>query len=182
MWNRNQYGLVATAMAKDNPLFGVGVCTYQTIAFDYVPDSPLPPDNAQNWLRHEFVEFGAIGSVGWILWYGLFAIFVLRVKRDDAPATWISRGMLVAFGALSMFGMPGQAIAVVITFWTIAFWYASLTGTVRGVGSLPRLTWATVFAIAIIAGAGTAAMSDEVSSRACPGFYMAYRMASRPLR
>ena len=124
-----------------------------------MPDSPLPPDNAQNWLRHEFVEFGAIGSVGWILWFVLFAIFVLKVRRDDAPGTWISRGMLVAFGAISMFGMPGQAITVAITFWTIAFWHASLTGTVRGGGVLPRWTWATVFAIAIIAGAGTAAMA-----------------------
>jgi hypothetical protein len=159
MWNRNQYGAAATAMAKDNPLFGVGVGTYQTIAFDYVRDTPLPPDNAQNWLRHEFVEFGAIGSLGWILWFVLFAIFVLRVKRDDSPGTWITRGMLVAFGVISMFGMPGQAVAVAITFWTIAFWYASLTGTVHGGGVLPRWTWATVFAIAIIAGAGTATMA-----------------------
>jgi hypothetical protein len=159
MWNRNRYGLAATAMAKDHPLFGVGVGTYQTIAFDYVPDGPLQPDNAQNWLRHEFVEFGAIGSLGWIIWFVLFAIFVLKVKLDDAPGTWITRGMLVAFGAISMFGMPGQAVTVAITFWTIAFWYASLNGPVRGGGVLSRWTWATVFAIAIIAGAGTAAMA-----------------------
>ena len=159
MWNRNRYGLAATAMAKDNPWFGVGVGTYHTIAFDYVPDGALQPDNAQNWLRHEFVEFGAIGSLGWIVWFVLFAIFVLRFRRDDAPGTWITRGMLIAFGAISMFGMPGQAVTVAITFWTIAFWYASLTGRVRGGGRLPRWTWATVCAIAIVAGAGTAAMA-----------------------
>jgi hypothetical protein len=159
MWNRNQYGAAATAMAKDNPLFGVGVGTYQTIAVDYVRDLTLPPDNAQNWLRHQFVEFGAIGSLGWILWFVLFAICVLRVKRDDAPGTWITRGMLVAFGAISMLGMPGQAVVVAITFWTIGFWYVSFTGTVHGGGVLPRWTWATVFAIAIIAGAGTATMA-----------------------
>jgi hypothetical protein len=159
MWNRNRYGAAATAMAKDNPLFGVGVGTYQTIAFDYVHDISLPPDNAQNWLRHEFVEFGAIGSLGWILWFVLFAIFVLRVKRDDAPGTWITRGMLVAFGAISMLGMPGQAVVVAITFWTIAFWYTSFTGRVHGGGVLPRWTWASVCAIALIAGAGTATMA-----------------------
>jgi hypothetical protein len=146
-------------MAKDNPLFGVGVGTYQTIAVDYVRDLTLPPDNAQNWLRHQFVEFGAIGSLGWILWFVLFAICVLRVKRDDAPGTWITRGMLVAFGAISMLGMPGQAVVVAITFWTIGFWYVSFTGTVHGGGVLPRWMWATVFAIAIIAGAGTATMA-----------------------
>jgi hypothetical protein len=159
MWNRNRYGAAATAMAKDNPLFGVGVGTYQTIAVDYVHDLTLPPDNAQNWLRHEVVEFGAIGSLGWILWFVLFAIFVLQVKRDDAPGTWITRGMLVAFGAISMLGMPGQAIVVAITFWTIAFWYVSFIGTVHGGGVLPRWTWATVIAVAIIAGAGTATMA-----------------------
>jgi hypothetical protein len=159
MWNRNRYGSAATAMAKDNPLFGVGVGTYQTIAFDYVRDISLPPDNAQNWLRHEFVEFGAIGSLGWILWFVLFAIFVLRVKRDDAPGTWITRGMLVAFGVISMFGMPGQAVVVAVTFWTVAFWYVSLTGRVKGGGVLPRWTWASVLASAIIAGAGTATMA-----------------------
>jgi hypothetical protein len=159
MWNRNRYGLAATAMAKDNPLFGVGVGTYNTIAFDYAPDAPLQPDNAQNWLRHEFVEFGAIGSLGWIVWFVSFAVFVLKFRRDDAPGTWITRGMLIAFGAISMFGMPGQAVTVAITFWTIAFWYASLTGRVRGGGRLPRWTWAIVCAIAIVAGAGTAAMA-----------------------
>jgi len=159
MWNRNRYGLAATAMAKDNPLFGVGVGTYHTIAFDYVPGAPLQPDNAQNWLRHEFVEFGAIGSLGWIVWFVLFAIFVLKFRRNDALGTWITRGMLIAFGAISMFGMPGQAVTVAITFWTIAFWYASLTGRVCGGGRLPRWTWAVVCAIAIVAGAGTAAMA-----------------------
>src|SRR5262249_37329162 len=159
MWNRNRYGAAATAMAKDNPLFGVGVGTYQNIAFDYVRDISLPPANPQNWLRHRFVEFGAIGSLGWILWFVLFAIFVLRIKRGDAPGTWITRGMLVAFGVISMFGMPGQAVVVAITFWTIAFWYASFTGTVHGGGALPRWIWASVFAIAIIAGAGTAMMA-----------------------
>jgi hypothetical protein len=159
MWNRNRYGLAATAMAKDNPLFGVGVGTYHTIAFDYVPGAPLQPDNAQNWLRHEFVEFGAIGSLGWIVWFVLFAIFVLKSRRNDALGTWITRGMLIAFGAISMFGMPGQAVTVAITFWTIAFWYASLTGRVCGGGRLPRWTWAVVCAIAIVAGAGTAAMA-----------------------
>ena len=159
MWNRNRYGLAATAMANDNPLFGIGVGTYHTIASDYVPDGPLQPDNAQNWLRHEFVEFGAIGSLGWIVWFVLFAIFVLKFRRDDAPGTWITRGMLIAFGAISMLGMPGQAVTVAMTFWTIAFWYASLTGRVHGGGRLPRWTWAIVCAIAIVAGAGTAAMA-----------------------
>jgi hypothetical protein len=156
MWNRNGYGLVATAMVRDHPLFGIGVGTYHTIAFDYLPDAPLQPDNAQNWLRHEVVEFGAIGSLGWIVWFVLFALFVLHIRRDDAPGTWITRGMLVAFGVISMFGMPGQAVTVAVTFWAVAYWYTSLNGRVRGGGVVPRWTWMAVIAIAVIAGAGTA--------------------------
>jgi len=159
MWNRNRYGLAATAIVKEHPFFGIGVGTYQTIAFDYVSDGPLQPDNAQNWLRHEIVEFGVVGSVGWLIWFVLFAIFVLRFKRTDAPGAWITRGMLVAFGAISMFGMPGQSVAVATTFWAIAFWYSSLNGPVRGGGVLPRWAWSAAFAVAIIAGAGTAAMA-----------------------
>ena len=156
MWNRNGYGFAATAMAKDHPWFGVGVGTYQMIASDYTPDGPLQPDNAQNWLRHQFVEFGAIGSLGWMIWFVLFAVFVLRVKLDDGPGSWITRGMLVAFGAISMFGMPGQAVTVAITFWAIAFWYVSLNGSVRGGGVVPRWTWVAAIVLAMVAGTGTA--------------------------
>jgi hypothetical protein len=156
MWNRNGYGLVATAMVKDNPLFGIGVGTYHTIAFNYLPDSPLQPDNAQNWLRHELAEFGVIGSLGWMLWFALFAIFVLRIGRDDGWDTWITRGMLVAFGAISMFGMPGQAVTVAVTFWAIAFWYTSKKGAIRGGGAVPRWEWVAACAVAMVAGVGTA--------------------------
>jgi hypothetical protein len=55
-----------------------------------------------------------------------------------------------------MFGMPGQAVTVAMTFWAIAFWYASLNGSVRGGGVVPRWTWAVAIAVAVVAGAGTA--------------------------
>ena len=32
------------------------------------------------------------------------------------------RGVLIGFGVASMFGMPAQSIAIVITFWVFAFW------------------------------------------------------------
>jgi O-Antigen ligase len=169
MWNRNRYGLAATAIVKSHPLFGIGVGTYQTIAFDYVSDGPLQPDNAQNWLRHQIVEFGLVGALGWIIWFVSFAIFVLRVNRHDDPGAWITRGILVAFGAISMLGMPGQAVVVAVTFWTIAFWYTSFNTNVRRDAAVPRWTWVAVVVVAAIAGAGTAwdaATSLRVPERA----------------
>jgi O-antigen ligase/polysaccharide polymerase Wzy-like membrane protein len=156
MWNRNRYGLAATAIVKDHPWFGIGVGTYQTIAYDYVSDGPLQPDNAQNWLRHQVVEFGVIGSLGWIIWFVTFALAVLRVRRNESAGTWITRGMLVAFGVISMFGMPGQAVVVAITFWTIAFWYLSFKTSGALDTAVPRWTWAAVITVAVMAGAGTA--------------------------
>ena len=166
MWNRNRYGLAATAIVKSHPLFGIGVGTYQTIAFDYVSDGPLQPDNAQNWLRHQIVEFGLVGALGWIIWFVSFAIFVLRVNRHDDPGAWITRGILVAFGAISMLGMPGQAVVVAVTFWTIAFWYTSFNTNVRRDAAVPRWTWVAVVVVAAIAGAGTA--WDAVTSLRVP--------------
>ena len=32
------------------------------------------------------------------------------------------RGVLIGFGVASMFGMPAQSIAIVITFWVFVFW------------------------------------------------------------
>jgi hypothetical protein len=33
------------------------------------------------------------------------------------------KGALLAFGAISLVGMPAQSLPVTITFWTLAFWY-----------------------------------------------------------
>jgi O-antigen ligase len=156
MWNRNRYGIAATAMVKDNPWFGIGVGTYPTMALDYVADGPLQPDNAQNWLRHEVVEFGLIGSLGWVVWFLAFAVFVFRVTRTDRAGLWITRGMLIAFGAVSMFGMPGQAIMVAVTFWAVVFWHLSFRTERDGNPFVSRWTWVVAVLIAVVAGAGTA--------------------------
>ncbi len=116
-----------------------------------LPSSPrsraaaLPPDNAQNWYRHQFAEFGLFGSLAWIAWVVLFAMFVLRGRKDAPSAAWTGRGVLVAFAAISLLGMPGQEIVVAMTFWTMAFWYvcagrraAAGAGQAAGVGGHRR--------------------------------------------
>jgi hypothetical protein len=158
MWNRNGYGSASTAMIREFPWFGVGVGSFQTILplpeFSDLPGGRLPADNAQNWYRHQFAEFGLIGSLAWIAWVVLFAIFVLRGRKDAPPAAWTARGVLVAFAAISLLGMPGQEIVVAMTFWTMAFWYIALVGApppapVR----LPA--WAAIAAVVAIYAAGT---------------------------
>src|SRR3954452_18425540 len=108
-------------MIRESPLFGMGIGTYHTMAADFAPGGTLPPDNAQNWIRHQVAELGVVGSIGWIAWVVMFGAVVLNVRRDDRPDTWVTRGVLVAFTFISMLGMPGQDVMVAVTFWTFAF-------------------------------------------------------------
>ena len=67
--------------------------------------------------------------------------------------------MLIAFGVLSLMGMPGQDLMVAITFWTIAFWYVSLAGTPPSGRPLSLWTWMGI-AVALVVfavGSSTAA-------------------------
>jgi hypothetical protein len=132
MWNRNDYGSASTAMIGEYPWFGVGVGSFQNLLPEFAAPMEgrrLPPDNAQNWYRHQFAEFGLFGSLGWMAWVVLFAVFVLKGRKDAPPAAWTGRGVLAAFAVISLLGMPGQEIVVAITFWTMAFWYVWLVGT-----------------------------------------------------
>jgi O-antigen ligase/polysaccharide polymerase Wzy-like membrane protein len=153
MWNRNQYGIAATSMFRQNPLFGIGVGAFHTLASDYI-DGGLPPDNAQNWLRHQVVEFGLLGSLVWIIWFVAFGLFVVRTRLGEGPSLWVTRGILLGFALISMLGMPGQDVMVVITFWTIAFWHVSLAGR-PAAAALSRWTWTAVMVAVVVVAAGT---------------------------
>ena len=157
MWNRNGYGSGATAMLADYPFFGIGVGTFQSVVGDYV--GGLPPDNAQNWIRHQIVEFGVLGSLGWTIWLVMFGFFVFKFRRSDNTATWITRGMLIGFGLISFLGVPGQDVTVAITFWTVAFWYVALVEPPAAPASMPRWMSAAAVAVAIVCAAGTAQLA-----------------------
>jgi len=159
MWNRNRYGLAATAMIRQFPLFGVGVGSFQVLLPDFarLTGPPLPLDNAQNWYRHQFVEFGAVGSLGWLAWIAVFGRFVLTRRPSDPPGAWIARGMLVAFALISLVGMSGQEIGVALTFWTVAFWYVWLVGPPQPVRPAPRRAWAAVVTLLVVFTVGTTA-------------------------
>ena len=169
MWNRNGYGAVATRMIAEAPWFGVGVGSFHILVSDFAqlawPGFILPSDNAQNWYRHQFAEFGLVGSLGWMLWVVSFAWFVVTPRAMAAPLVWIARGMVLAFAAVSLVGMPGQDIAAALTFWTAAFWLVLLAepSVVRkaspGERSLSRATLILALLVVLAYGAGTAYLS-----------------------
>ena len=90
---------------------------------------PLPPDNAQNWYRHQLAEFGVLGSIGWIAWVAAFGWFVVTARAGravDRPTAGILRGSLVALAIISLVGMPAWNPAVTLMFWTMAFWLTAV--------------------------------------------------------
>jgi hypothetical protein len=159
LWNRNGYGAASTSTFREYPLFGVGVGFLYVVITDFIG---LPPDNAQNWYRHQLAEFGVIGSAGWIVWVVAFAAFVLRRHRGSPIVAYVGRGMLVAFAVISLLGMPGQDLSVAITFWTMAFWYVALVGRSQDAGDpkpIGRRTWAMILLVVTAHGAGTAVLA-----------------------
>ena len=166
MWDRNGYGATATELARAFPFFGVGIGSFHILVFDFHYQQThvvLPPDNAQNWYRHQFVENGLVGSIGWIVWVATFAWFVLTTGAPAAtrfPAT-IVKGIVIGLAVVSLVGIPTQTIAVSLAFCTFAFWYVVLAGgadqsaTGRDRPALHARAWAVIWIVAVAAAAGT---------------------------
>jgi O-antigen ligase len=157
LWNRNGYGHHAVEMISEHPAVGVGVGMFHELVSDYaaMDGDVATSDNAQNWYRHQLAEFGVVGSIAWIAWVVSFAVFVVRRHPHAKPGALTARGMLIAFGAISLVGMPGQLVVVVITFWTLACWFVRLAGDAEP-GSRPGgRTWTVVAALCAIFFVGT---------------------------
>jgi hypothetical protein len=180
MWNRDNYGMVATHLIREFPLFGVGVGAFHGLVTHYYSlltgGGFLVGDNAQNWYRHQLVEYGLIGSLGWIVWVVLFGWFVMsaRAPQPTRFAATTVKGTLVALAVVSLVGMPTQNAAVTFTLWTLAFWYLALVG-VPGRHALPdghrapehgsptsalgtpgTMTWLAIWTIVALSVIGTA--------------------------
>lgn len=143
LWERFGYGSAAIKMIAEHPVSGVGVGTFHTLVHDFAiaaSGKEIVPDNAQNWYRHHLAELGLIGSLPWLAWWVMFGIGLFsRTSSGDRFSVGVLRGALVGFGIASMLGMPGQSLPVVITFWTMAFWYASQ----KGIPSDRSAAWST---------------------------------------
>jgi O-antigen ligase len=124
LWERNGYGPSAIEMIKEHPIDGVGVGTFHALSYDFgkLRGYFIVPDNAQNWFRHIFAEFGLLGSVPMLWWCVVLAMLMLSRPTGDRPSFGMLRGVLIGFGVASTFGMPAQSNAIVITFWVFVFW------------------------------------------------------------
>ena len=125
LWERFGYGPAAIEMVKDHPIEGVGVGMFHTLVHDYgkLRGYRLTTDNAQNWFRHILAEQGILGSIP-VLWWCVVFLLLLFSRSDggDRLSIGLLRGVLIGFAVASIFGMPGQAAAVVVTFWVFVFW------------------------------------------------------------
>jgi hypothetical protein len=156
LWQRNGYGTIADVMIRAQPIAGVGIGGFQIMQPDYAKLAgltPLPTDNAQSWLKQQLIELGLLGGVGWIAWVVTFAAFVLHRRADEPNEAGIARGMIVAFAAISLVGIPGQDISAALTFWTAAYWYVALVERPTLPRTIGRRAWAAILAVVIAYGA-----------------------------
>jgi hypothetical protein len=141
LWERYGYGPAAIQMLREQPLAGVGVGAVHTLVYDYGKlagyDLEDAADNAQSWYRHLLAELGILGSIPWIVWCVMFASFLFRRGAGEPLTIGILRGALLGFGVASLFGMAGQAMAIIVTFWTFAAWVAFE----RGLEPNTRFAW-----------------------------------------
>ena len=157
-WQRNGYGTTAMRMIVEHPLQGVGVGSFHTLVHDYstlvTNNPPLASDNAQNWYRHLFAELGLLGSLPWIWWC---LIFIRRLMTDSATeadrfSIRVLRSPLIAFGLIAMLSMAGQSLTVILTFWTLAYWFLAIRepGSAAAGTDLPTWKWASVIALVVV--------------------------------
>lgn len=164
LWERFGYGLAAIEMVKEHPLSGIGPGMFHWLVIDYGRDAGysgdrlLVSDNAQNWFRHNLAELGFIGMVPILWWCGVFIRQLFR-RSDTGPSLVVAllRAVFIGFFSASIFGMPAQSIAIVMTFWVFALWFQLEHGPVDiTVPAWPKpLAVACVALIALHAGSTT---------------------------
>jgi hypothetical protein len=146
LWRRDGYGSAALDMIRDHPLVGVGVGTFGIIVGDYKYshlNTYLGPDNAQNWSRHYFAEFGVLGSLGWIVWGILMVRAIARSRRSIRAnrTAMVLSGGLAAVVVMSQVGLPMTNAAVAMTFWTLLFWFWVERGDTDSIAAPPPMSW-----------------------------------------
>ena len=159
LWDRFGYGPSAVRMIAEHPWAGVGVGTFHTLVHDFamlVTGKALVADNAQSWYRHLLAELGLLGSLPWLAWCVVFvsSLFSRGAGDRDRFSVGVLRGAFVGFGIIALIGMPGQSLTVIVTFWTLVYWFASLKGLTAGPGesaaSWAKGVWAATLALVAV--------------------------------
>ena len=155
LWERMGYGPAAIEMLEEHPLEGVGPGMYHTLSHDFgeVAGYRIPqPDNAQAWWRHNLAELGVIGFLPMLMWCMVFGrqLFA-RHESGDPISAGMLRGVMIAFFIASLFGMPSQSVAIVITFWAFVFWFSLERPAEPGKGGPLLRSWVPAVAVALMA-------------------------------
>ena len=194
LWNRNGYGAIGTAMIGDFPVFGVGVGGFHAMQADFARLHGLPIAPAGQ--RTELVQAAVRGARRRRAASGGYggpccSVRSCCVESSKEPHVRVARGMVVAFAAVSLVGMPGQEVPASITFWLAAFWYVFLVDPPRRhqrVDSRVASGWVLALPVGIFAvgTAWMAATSLRVPVRAqrigWPYSYGFYQPETRHLR
>jgi hypothetical protein len=110
LWHRNGYGPAAMAIVAEHPWFGVGPGTFEVVIADYSSQAigvRLPPDNAQNWWRHQWAELGLVGAFPAFACSLLALAAALRSWRRGTPAGAPPLfAPVLALGLMSFIGPP----------------------------------------------------------------------------
>jgi hypothetical protein len=138
LWSRGLYGTAALRMIAEHPYVGIGVGGFHYQYYEFLKLSEtavltgggmLPPDNAQSWYRQQLAELGVLGSLGWLVSGALLVWILVRRRGPDHRRALVGavKGSLVGFGIISLLGVPGQDVAVSVTFIALVCWCLKLT-------------------------------------------------------
>jgi hypothetical protein len=126
MWARDGYGLAAVAMVRDHPWTGVGPGAFQLFAPDYwymLSGLMIPPDNAQNWWRHQWTELGIVaGLVPAACSLLVLGSLIGAVRRRQRPIACVAAGAIAAAAFMSILGSPVAHPIVLLTVAISIFW------------------------------------------------------------
>jgi hypothetical protein len=176
-WVRNGYGSAAVEAIGEHPWTGVGIGSFGPLSSYYsllAIGGPLPPDNAQNWWRHQIAELGVVGAAPSLIFSLLLLAALIRRRapeqtRDHAT---ITRAVLAGIGLASLFGVLTQHPALFLTFVVVAYWFGAAAGMVparearhdpRHERSESRRAWIAVLLVtAVVAGGQIAAAHGDL--------------------
>jgi O-antigen ligase len=181
MWDRFGYGAAAARMTMEHPLTGVGVGSFHLVGPEYVyraTSRRLPPDNAQNWWRHQVAELGLAGALPalWISALIVLTLWRVGARAEPAGVTTVISATVIGVGMASLLGVPTQHPASWLAFVTLLVWLLMVrrpdsgeglqqSAAVSPPGGVPHQAndwsartqsfgWVAAFGLAIIAAGG----------------------------
>lgn len=155
LWHRNGYGTASTRLITQFPWTGVGIGSFHLFGPELSKVGAIPPDNAQNWLRHQLVEMGLLGGIGWVMFVGVFAWSLGSTWREGERRLTHLRGLLMAFAGISLFGVPTQEVLASVTFWTAAAGVVRLRSHRLPAVPSDRRVLAAIAVVTVVFGAST---------------------------